>query len=589
MKRDVRTLIPVLAILLATWVLTGSSMGCEDRYYSGVLLSKVYSNQTIPQWSPDGTKIIFAYPPYGVFGVEADGSRIWTIPPNAKIEVHGTPDAFSPAISPDGTRVAYAGVVKRDETSEIVSSNLDGTDRRRLTDNGAVDAYPAWSPDSKQIAFISNRDGDVWRPYLMNADGSKQRGLAPSVGVTEHAPVWSPNGSKIAFVGQGDDTPDTYAERPLGYLGLYTLHTVKSDGSDLRELGNTFSVAGWSPDGSRIAFIKRSENMGHLTTMDPGGNAPRLLSTIDELSTFYGNLSWSPDGAEFIYDLGNSSYGAASWSPDGSRKAFLVSQDGTNDAIVTVARDGSDLRVLVNKGPGILVAANSNWREVSNYDKACSDGRLVPDPKGNPDLVRDCETLLQIRNPLMGDAVLNWSAQVPMSEWVGVFIEGSPPRVVRLGIIHFEPVKLNGVLSPEIGSLTGLRQLWLSSNNINGHIPPELGNLTNLRELDLGANALTGSIPRELGNLKNLEELRLSNNHRLTGSIPPEIGNLTNLQELWLSRNSLTGSIPDELGELSNLRVSDITLTQLTGCVPTKLRMVLGPKGTAGTDELDWC
>ena len=49
--------------------------------------------------------------------------------------------------------------------------NVDGTGRTRLTKNGFEDSYPAWSPDSKQLAFQSNRDGN-FEIYTMNADGS---------------------------------------------------------------------------------------------------------------------------------------------------------------------------------------------------------------------------------------------------------------------------------------------------------------------------------------------------------------------------------------------------------------------------------
>ena len=58
---------------------------------------------------------------------------------------------------------------------------------------------------------------------------------------------------------------------------------------------------------------------------------------------------------------------------------------------------------------------------------------------------------------------------------------------------------------------------------------------------------MTGPIPAELGSLSNLEQLWLSSN-QLTGSIPAELGALTNLEWLWLSHNGLSGSIPAELG-----------------------------------------
>ena len=55
--------------------------------------------------------------------------------------------------------------------------NADGSGQRRLTRNPAFDGGPAWSPDGRRIAFVSNRDGS-YEVYVMNADGSGQRRLA---------------------------------------------------------------------------------------------------------------------------------------------------------------------------------------------------------------------------------------------------------------------------------------------------------------------------------------------------------------------------------------------------------------------------
>ena len=93
-----------------------------------------------------------------------------------------------------------------------------------------------------------------------------------------------------------------------------------------------------------------------------------------------------------------------------------------------------------------------------------------------PPCPHDCELLLGVMDILVGDgnAQLNWSAYVPISEWQGVTVSGTPPRVTGLNLQR-----------------AGLR----------GSIPPLLGDLDSLRELDLGANQLSGEIPTELGNL----------------------------------------------------------------------------------------
>ncbi len=72
---------------------------------------------------------------------------------------------------------------------EIWTINEDGSDPQRLTENPANDGLPAWSPDGKSIAFVSDRGG-AWNIWAMNADGSNQRKLfsmqGPPDGVVLH-------------------------------------------------------------------------------------------------------------------------------------------------------------------------------------------------------------------------------------------------------------------------------------------------------------------------------------------------------------------------------------------------------------------
>ena len=106
--------------------------------------------------------------------------------------------------------------------SEIVSSAIDGTDVRRLKKDKGVHVHPTWSPDGTQIAFVSGsryRNKDL---YVMDADGSNMRKIAPTNYIVGRPPAWSPDGSRIAFAGR-DESWDG------------TVYTVRPDGSDLVE------------------------------------------------------------------------------------------------------------------------------------------------------------------------------------------------------------------------------------------------------------------------------------------------------------------------------------------------------------------
>ncbi len=199
----------------------------------------------------------------------------------------------------------------------------------------------------------------------------------------------------------------------------------------------------------------------------------------------------------------------------------------------------------------------------------CNNGRTVPRNIANRGLVRDCETLLWLRDRLAGNIRLNWSDSRSIQEWQGVSVDDRIFRVIELNLSFS---RMTGVVPPELGRMDALETLNFADNRLTGNIPPELGQLTNLIYLNLAVNRLDGHIPRELGMLAKLEFLDLAQN-RLSGSIPPEIGDLTRLKDLVLGANSLSGDVPQELAKLTNLADLSLDLNNLTGCVPDELKI----------------
>ena len=198
---------------------------------------------------------------------------------------------------------------------------------------------------------------------------------------------------------------------------------------------------------------------------------------------------------------------------------------------------------------------------------SCSNGVAVPNPQSDPDLVSDCEVLLELRDKLEGNGKLNWTTNLSMLDWDGVTVSGSPNRVTEL---QLNVKGLTGQIPSELGKLSGLTNLSLGGNELTGEIPSELGKLTNLTRLWLGDNQFTGEIPAELGRLSNLRWLWLGFNS-LTGEIPLDLGNLRNLEELSIRYNDLSGEMPSELGNLVNVEFLRLEGNSFIGCVPDSL------------------
>ncbi len=552
------------------------------------------------QWTPDGSTVLFT-DGSKIFAVAADGSRLWNVvvpaPPEGKREWPMAP--FT--ISPDGEQVVYA-TCDYHRFYELARVGVDGTQPQRLTRNtGRFDNHPAWSPDGRRLAFLAydfdlqvggSRPSSI-RPrlYTMGSDGSDVTEVhIEAAGELLHLPPqWSPDSERLAF-----------AQREVsGGVGLYT---VAVDGGDPpQRLSATVSSASWSPDGTRLAFAKPDGDDVALYTIAADGTDAQRVTTITGWQPRYGepdptrvwieSLAWSPDGKHILHTCASaicvvSLDGApvseaplrgslAAWSPDGSRIAVADAQHGT--LVKTMAPDGSDARVLVLAALGGPIAAESGYDDLAASQAACTAGVVVEAPVENPGLVRDCETLLELRDALFGSMLGNWGAGTPITQWVGLTVSGAPLRVTKLNL---SGLKSAGPLPATFGDLTQLRMLDLSHNKFSGTIPPALGELTQLQVLILSHNQFSGPLPPEVGNLSQLQVLVVRGGG-LTGGIPAELGSLANLHILNLADNELTGGIPAELGQLKNLLVLSLDGNKLAGAIPAEMGQLTNLTGDA--------
>ncbi len=155
---------------------------------------------------------------------------------------------FSADLSPDEQWIAY---YLSSAQEDIFVERLDGTGRRKLTDDAAKDRGPAWSPDGKTIAFYSDRSGryEIW---TVQADGRNLRKLTDIAKIDVQSPVWSPEGTRLAFfTPQGFtiiDPAKAWEEQKPQTLPAW-------DGEN-----GFFGVNRWSPDGKYLA--------GHLFSRD---------------------------------------------------------------------------------------------------------------------------------------------------------------------------------------------------------------------------------------------------------------------------------------------------------------------------------
>jgi Tol biopolymer transport system component len=356
-----RRFVVLAAAALVVVVGAASAFGTVRDLLFGTTRSATYSH---PSWSPDGRTIaftVFRWPDGAaeLFLMNADGSRQRTL------KAAGQTWGQTLAWSPDGRKLAF--VRERDRRNDdVYIINADGSAQRRLargvrrTVNVTPGPAPAWSPDGRRIAFVSDRDDGTFAytrdsrdgadVYVMNADGSRQRRLTRNA-FYDGAPTWSPDGQRIAFVSTRDGNQEIYVMNADG-SGQWNLTQGPGGGSS----------PAWSPDGQRIAFRSLRDGNGEIYVVNTDGRNVRRLTRNPDSD---GGPVWSPDGQKILfvraeYRQGNSEIfvtnadgsgqrnltrnpapdGSPAWSPDG-RKIVFVSKRDRNGEVYTMNADGS--------------------------------------------------------------------------------------------------------------------------------------------------------------------------------------------------------------------------------------------------------
>ncbi|MBM3121995.1 MAG: hypothetical protein FJZ97_07395, partial [Chloroflexi bacterium] len=219
-----------------------------------------------------------------VFASRRDGrTHLYGLTPGDPAPVQltfGEWDDRDPAVSPDGTRVAFAS--SRGGGWDLYVLELISGIVQPLTDVGGYTGHPTWSPDGQWIAYETYTDGDfdIWI-HPTSGDQPDIQLRHPGMDVS---PMWDPmSGRRIAFVSDADGYPDIFLAN-LDDPDERFLNLTRSRGA-------TFHDPSFSPDGRWLASSRRLDGLRSIVLHDlQDPEQPLRVVGPGEDAT------WSPDG-----------------------------------------------------------------------------------------------------------------------------------------------------------------------------------------------------------------------------------------------------------------------------------------------------
>ncbi|MDQ2892436.1 MAG: amidohydrolase family protein [Pseudomonadota bacterium] len=284
-----------------------------------------------------------------------------------------------PRFSPDGRRIAF--VSDRAGGDNIWIMNVDGSDKRQLTkEDFRLLNQPSWSPDGRFIVakkhFTTGRSlgtGEVWL-YSVAGGGGVQLVKKPDEVFQKELgePIYAADGKSVFFTKNVTPGPIfEYAQN--SYTDLFDI--LRYD-MDTGETTTAVSGAGGSvrptpsPDGKRIAFVRREAGKSKLYVKDmTSGEERKIYDALDRdvqetwaVTGVYPNMAWTPDSNSVVFWAGG--------------HIMRANADGSDARIIPFRVN--DTRVVIDAThPVVAVSPDSFSTKMPRWASVSPDGRTV--------------------------------------------------------------------------------------------------------------------------------------------------------------------------------------------------------------------
>lgn len=261
-----------------------------------------FSNEIIETFTgergPFGSQIVYVSDQTGnkeIYRMEFGGSEAFPVTQNGAINL-------SPRWSPKADRIVYTSYRYGDP--DLLLFDLSKEREEKLVVGPGLQMGGEFSPDGQSIAYVLNHRGnsDI---YLLDLSTKERRRLTSSWGL-DVSPRWSPDGQQIVFVSDRSGTPQ-----------LYRIDLTKGDAERLTYYGKYNASPAWSPKGDRIAYAAMEEGHFQIYTIDPESKERTRLTYSEGNDE---SPSWSPDGRFLVF----------SSDREGDYNLYLMNANGSN-------------------------------------------------------------------------------------------------------------------------------------------------------------------------------------------------------------------------------------------------------------------
>ncbi|HWC00721.1 MAG TPA: hypothetical protein VG672_28640, partial [Bryobacteraceae bacterium] len=227
-------------------------------------ITQYNSLSIMPAVSPDGTKIAFTsftkvYPGIFIFSVETGRPLRFY---NQRASMNATPD-----FTPDGKHIVFSSTLSG--WAQIYIADLDGGNLRRISSTRTIQVEPKVNPKTgSDLVYVGGPEPE--QIYRMNMDGVSVERLTTGEGQATN-PSWHPDGQIIAFSWTRGYAP--------GNFNIFLMDVATRSFTQLTHGAGRNENPTWAPDGRHLVFMSNRSGRRQIWTMLADGTQLRQLTT----------------------------------------------------------------------------------------------------------------------------------------------------------------------------------------------------------------------------------------------------------------------------------------------------------------------